>query len=332
MPVLPALGTVGLILIVLEGALELEYNEDKKSLILQSFFAAAVILLITTFSLTYLFYYTLDVSFRAAYLNAIPFSVISSAIAIPSVKNLSNRKKEFVIYESSLSDVLGIVLFNFAEFNEEVNLYSFVNLGLDTLLVAVISAGFCIFLLYLFGRMPHHNKFFLIISTVILIFAVAKQFHLSSLIIVMVFGLFLNNLNLIQNKWFQKNFLYERFEKDLDQLKLFTGESAFLIRTFFFVVFGFTFTLNSLLDTHVLLYGAATMLTIYIIRLVYLFFFTKKHVMPEVYIAPRGLISILLFFSIPAKYQIDLMGNGLLFFVVLGTSIIMSFGLLNHDE
>src|SRR5690606_39784905 len=49
--IIPTFGTIGLILIVLEGALELEINKQKRSLIIRGFMSALVTLLLTAFGL-----------------------------------------------------------------------------------------------------------------------------------------------------------------------------------------------------------------------------------------------------------------------------------------
>lgn len=90
---LPVLGTIGLILIVLEGSLELELNKSKVSLIKKSSLGAFLPLIVLAFSLAYLLQYYGGYSFKDCLTNAIPFCVISSAIAIPSVRNLSKTKK-----------------------------------------------------------------------------------------------------------------------------------------------------------------------------------------------------------------------------------------------
>ena len=54
-PILPVLGTVGLILIVLEGSLELELNKSKFGLIRKSFFGALVPLIALAFLLAFAF-------------------------------------------------------------------------------------------------------------------------------------------------------------------------------------------------------------------------------------------------------------------------------------
>ena len=52
---IPVLGTIGLILIVLEGAMELEITKEKLPLVLKGFLAALVILLANIFVLQLLF-------------------------------------------------------------------------------------------------------------------------------------------------------------------------------------------------------------------------------------------------------------------------------------
>ena len=98
-PILPILGTIGLILIVLEGSLELELNASKFSLIKKSFIVALLPVLLLGILVASAFSYWSGVDFKTSLTNVIPLCVISSAIAIPSVKNLPNHQKEFIIYE-----------------------------------------------------------------------------------------------------------------------------------------------------------------------------------------------------------------------------------------
>jgi cell volume regulation protein A len=190
-PLLPVFGTIGLILIVLEGSLELEFNRSKSVLIKKSLLAAAIPMFLMAFLLTYLFQYYGDVSFRDGLLNAIPLCVISSAIAIPSVKGLPSFNKEFVIYESSLSDIIGVLFFNFIALNEVIGLHSFGHFGLQILLITLISFIATIGLAFLLNKIDHHIKFVPIILLVILIYGVSKEYHLPGLIFILFFGLFL---------------------------------------------------------------------------------------------------------------------------------------------
>ena len=46
-----------------------------------------------------------------ALLHTIPLSILSSAIILPSIDNLDEDRREFMIYESTFSDIIGIVGF-----------------------------------------------------------------------------------------------------------------------------------------------------------------------------------------------------------------------------
>ncbi|HTM99146.1 MAG TPA: cation:proton antiporter [Pedobacter sp.] len=330
--ILPALGTVGLILIVFEGSLELKYNKQKNKVIKDAFFAAFFILLITVITITIIIQQITGKDLYLCFTNAIPFSVISSSIAIPSVAGLSKKTREFIIYESSFSDILGIILFNFAVSNPQISLSSFAGLGLNMALITGLSIIACVLLLYIMGRLSHHVKFFLIISILILVYAIGQSYHLSSLVLVLAFGLFLNNADQIKHAWFRSIFLYKNLANDLAQLHQLSAETAFILRTFFFVIFGFTIDIFKLDDQHIFLNGLLILFTIYLIRFTYLRIFKKENTIPEGFVTPRGLISILLYYNLPDKLKIPEIGTSFLFMVVLGTSIIMTIGLMTSKR
>ncbi|MET3115496.1 Kef-type K+ transport system membrane component KefB [Pedobacter sp. CG_S7] len=328
MSVLPTLGTVGLILIVFEGSLELKYEREKNKLIKGAFLSALVILAITVMVITFIIYQISGQSLYICFTNAIPFSVISSAIAIPSAAALSGKGKEFIIYESSFSDILGIILFNFAVSNPHISVSSFTGLAMSTFLILVFSGISCVLLLYIMGKLFHHIKFFLIISILILIYAIGQSYHLSSLVLILSFGLFLNNADAIQHAWFRSIFIYKNLSNDLTQLYQLSAESAFILRTFFFIIFGFTINIYRLNDGMVIANGLIMLASIFFIRIVYLKLFRKENSGGELFIAPRGLISILIYFNLPESLKIPEVGTAFLFMVVLGSSLIMTIGLL----
>jgi Kef-type K+ transport system membrane component KefB len=325
--ILPTLGTVGLILIVFEGSLELKYDQHKNKIIRSAFLSALTILLGTISVITTIIYQITHHDLYTCIANAIPFSVISSAIAIPSAAALNNTDKEFVIYESSFSDILGIIIFNFAITNPSVNTSAFIGLGLSTFLILLLSAIACVVLLYIMGRLVHHIKFFLIIAILILVYAIGQSYHLSSLVLILSTGLFLNNADTIRNVWFRSIFLYKNLTADLSQLYQLSAESAFILRTFFFVIFGFTMNIGELNNKIVLANGFFILVSIYLIRILFLKIFKKENLSPILYIAPRGLISILLYFNLPASLKIQEVGTPFLFLVVLGSSIVMTLGI-----
>ncbi|MBC7616475.1 MAG: cation:proton antiporter [Pedobacter sp.] len=326
--ILPTLGTVGLILIVFEGSLELKYDKQKNNVIKGAFLSAFFILVATVTAITFIIYQITAKDLYLCFINAIPFSVISSAIAIPSVAGLSNKTREFIIYESSFSDILGIILFNFAVSNPQISFSSFAGLGLNLVLITILSIAACILLLYVMGRISHHVKFFLIISILVLIYAIGQSYHLSSLVLILAFGLFLNNADQIKHTWFRTVFLYKSLANDLTQLRQLSAESAFIFRTFFFVIFGFTIDIFKLDDQHILINGLFILFTIYFIRFAYLRLFRKENTIPEGFVTPRGLISVLLYYNLPTELKITEIGTSFLFMVVLGSSLIMTIGLM----
>jgi len=166
---LPILGTIGLILIVLEGSLELELERSKLRLITQSSIIALVPMILLSMALGYAFHYYGNTSFKIGLANAIPFAIISSAIAIPSAGYLLKRNKEFVTYESSLSDIFGVIFFNFITLNAYIGSKSVGYFLLELLLILIISFVATIGLAFLLKRIKHHVKFAPIILLIILI-------------------------------------------------------------------------------------------------------------------------------------------------------------------
>ena len=326
--VLEIFGIIGLILIVLEGSLDLELSREKIPIIQKSFLAALLILVVSAISIAYIIQFTHhDLPFQQCLVNAIPLAVISSAIAIPSVSNLTSAKKEFIVYESTFSDILGIMIFNFAiqdNFAQTISIFTFL---WDLVLIIIVSVLGCALLLFFINKITHHTKFFLILAMLILIYSISKIFHLSPLLLVLAFGLMLNNSHLIVTRRLRGIIKTEKLREEVNLLKVITAESAFLIRTFFFLLFGFSFELAKLLDVELLFIGSLVITTLTLARLFYLRFISRTSLFPELFVAPKGLITILLFYSIPQKFLIPTFSEGILFFVIIVTGLIMLFGL-----
>lgn len=327
--ILPLLGTVGLILIVLEGALELKLDVEKRTLIRRATAAAFAILVGTAFAIAALLYFVFEAgAWRLCLLNAIPFAIISSAIAIPSASTLPAEQKEFVVYESSLSDIFGIVMFNFVLTNTTYDVGAFFELAGSLVLIICLAFILCLGLFFLLKSIAHKVKFLLIIAMLVWSYAVGKYFHLPTLLIVLGFGLILNNASAIPFRWFQKHFMYTHFQHDLEQMHSFSGESAFLVRTFFFLLFGIGINLVELQALNLWLVGGTMLLVIYLVRAAYLRLRQRALTTTSLFMAPRGLISILLFLSIPEADRLGMLNQNALILVILGTAALMTVGLL----
>ena len=66
--------------------------------------------------------------------------------------------------------------------------------------------------------------------------------------------------------------------------------------------------------------------------MIVLFIFNGANLTPQLFLAPRGLITILLFFAIPEKFSLGSVFQGVLLFVVLVSCLIMSWGLISRKH
>lgn len=328
-PALPVLGTIGLILIVLEGALELEFNKSKLRLIRKSFISALLPMIALALLLALAFSLIGQYSFKDSLTNAIPFCIISSAIAIPSVRHLSSINKEFIIYESSLSDILGILIFNFLVVNETIDLFSFGDFALDLLIITVVSFVATLGLSYLLHKIEHHIKFIPIILLVLLIYAVSKIYHLPGLIFILLFGLTIGNLDELRRyKWIEK-FKPDELNEEVTKFKDLIIEGAFLVRAVFFLMFGFLIETDEVLNRDTLLWAIPIVFFIFFFRAIQLKISNIPR-RPLLFVAPRGLITILLFLSIEPINSISMVNQSLIIQVIILTAFIMMIGLMFH--
>ncbi|MBV6462391.1 MAG: hypothetical protein HJHJAOHD_02540 [Flavobacteriales bacterium] len=328
-PLLPILGTIGLILIVLEGSLELELNKSKFGLIKKSFWGALIPMIILGSLLAFAFNYFGNFGIKDSLTNAIPFCIISSAIAIPSVGNLSKHNKEFVIYESSLSDILGVLLFNFFALHETIYFLSVGHFTLQLLIIIVVSFVATIGLSFLLSKIDHHIKFVPIILLVVLIYAVSKIYHLPGLIFILLFGLSIGNLDeLRQFKWLDK-LKPDELNKEVKKFRELTIEGAFIIRALFFLLFGYLIESSEIVNVSTLPWAVAIVFFIFIFRAFQLKV-SKLPLQPLLFVAPRGLITILLFLSIEPTHTISLVNKSLIIQVIILTALLMMFGLMTH--
>lgn len=328
---LEVLGIVGLIMIVLEAALDLELSREKWPLIWKSFTIAFFSLLISSFAICFLIQlFVQNIGFLPALIYAIPFSIMSSAIIIPSVNNLGKYKREFMIYESTFSDILGIMFFYFLVENFDLEHASTVALVLsgNILITLILAMVLSYTLLLVIQNIKAQARFFLFLSVLVLLYAVAKLFHLSSLLIILTFGLLLGNYKVLLfgklKRWLKPDAIDGLFEN----FKVVTVETSFVVRTFFFVVFGISMSVGSLADSKVWLFTLGLIAILYVIRVIMFLLFDRKDIIPQIFLAPRGLISILLFYAIPENFIVDEFESGSLLLVIMGSSLIMAGALI----
>lgn len=325
--VLPILGTIGLILIVLEGSLELELTKSKLPFVGKSSLIALIPIIVISFTLAYIIHYYGNIDYKSALSNAIPLAVISSSIAIPSAQNLIAKNKEFITYESSMSDIFGVILFNFVTFNDYFTFQSVSMFVGQIVLIIVISFIATLGLAFLLSKIKHSVKFAPIILLVILIYEISKIYNLPALVFILLFGIFLGNLDELKHIKFIQRLRPEILNNEVHKFKDLTAEMAFLIRALFFILFGFLIETSEIINTDTIIWALGITAGIFIIRFIVLKAF-KIAISPLLYIAPRGLITILLFLSIPLRFVSPLVNNSLIIQVIILTALVMMMGLL----
>lgn len=332
--ILEVLGTLGLILIVLEAALELKIAKEKLKLISKSFVIALLGLFLCMFAISGILVVSFqDMDWGTALIYATPLSILSSAIVIPSVVNLNEYDEEFHIYESTFSDILGIMVFYFLiELVQPTN--NMMVLGDFTfglVVTIILSIILSYVLIYVFQNLETKVKLFLMIAVLFLLFSIGKLMHLSSLLIILVFGLILSNYKLFFVGKLKRYLRPMAIENIKETFLMITIESAFVVRTFFFVIFGFSIALSTLIDVKVAIVSAAILIIIYVTRILSFLPYKHENLKRAITIAPRGLITLLLFYSIPEEFQFEDFKSGILLFVIIVTSLVMTSGLMKKD-
>jgi cell volume regulation protein A len=333
-PILEVLGIIGLIMIVLEASLDLELTGEKRRLISRAFFTALVNLVLSALLVAVVMIIYLDVDLNTGLLYAVPLSIMSSAIIIPSVSALDREKREFMIYESTFSDILGIMLFYFLISSLEADNIGQMSLSvlLNLTLTVLVSLAASYFLVFLFQKIRTELKLFLLIAVLILLYSLSKMLHLSSLLIILVFGMILSNRHIFFPGRLRRFLNEQQMSVIFGNFKMITLETSFVVRTFFFVIFGFTILLASLLDVRVWVVSLLILGILYGIRYGYFRLFIRKNITPDVWLAPRGLITILLFYSIPGELTTADFNTGILLLVILASSITMAVALIRYRK
>ncbi len=317
----PLFGTIGLILIVLEGAVDLEVRRERAGLIARSSAAALLGFGITLAAFSWGIHTFLGLSWPNAALAAMPFAVISSAVAIPSSHGLPKDAREFVTYESSLSDIIGVLVFySWLAADGSMNEFAtdLFGGGFLSLLVAVIAA---LGLFFLINRIEGHVRFLPLLAGLILLYAIGKASHLSPLIMVLVCGLLLNNPHLLEWNERLRKMHGKGYDATLKEFKSIVVELTFATKSFFFLMLGYWTDLSYMADWRAWALAFAMIITIYLSRAAILTALRQPNWRALTWLAPRGLITVLLFLTAMETGELGAFPFGTVMLVVLATAI-----------
>ncbi|HPA70321.1 MAG TPA: cation:proton antiporter, partial [Bacteroidales bacterium] len=325
-PILPVIGTLGLVMIVLDASLDLKLEKKKSRVLINTVLSALVLLILVVTIGSLVLVKIFGHTPISAVLNMIPLGIISSAAAIPSAEGLSSKEKEFIVYESSFSDILGIMAFDFILLGQ-----SEMNLGVGNFLIAgfltiVIAAVTTVGLAWLLHKANYHVNYVIIMTFVVLVYVLAELYHLPALLLVLVFGLALSNNRIVENTFISRYIEFGKFNRDLNAFRRILGELTFLVRSFFFIIFGYYTSVEGVFYPENLITAFIITAGILLIRWLFFYYILRIKSLPLVLFAPRGLITILLFLSIPAAYMIPEINTEVITLVILMTLLAMMLG------
>jgi hypothetical protein len=318
---------LGLLLIVLEGALDLSLRRERVPLIARASTVMLAGFVICVAGFTVLFQHALGLAFVPAALAAMSVAVISSAVAIPSVAGLQEHTREFVVYESSLSDIVGVLVF-YAWLESGGQLSHFGQAlfgGMALSLVAAVLAG--IGILYLINRVEGHVRFLPLLAGLALLYALGKEVHLSPLVLILVCGLLLNNTHLLARL---RPLLRPGYDVTLREFKGLVAELTFAVKSFFFLMLGYWTDLSAMMDWRAWAVMVAALGFIYPVRYALLRLVRQPDASRLVWVAPRGLITVLLFLTAATTPGLETFPFGAIMLLVLSTAALTALSQLGQ--
>ena len=127
-------------------------------------------------------------------------------------------------------------------------------------------------------------------------------------------------------KWIQR-LKPDLLDREVKKFKEITIEATFVIRVLFFLLFGYLMETAEILNTDTLLWAVGIVVNIFCLRAIFLKFY-KMDLSPLLFVAPRGLITILLFLSIPASQTMPLVNKSLIIQIIILSALVMMVGLM----
>ncbi len=323
-PIVPVVGTLGLILIVLEGALDLTVTKQRLPLIIHSAASSLAGFLLCLAAFALMFAYLLHFQSHIAILMAIPFAVVSSAVAIPSAAGLPAMRQEFVVYESSFSDILGVLVFYAWLGGDGIGDFAADLLGGGAAsIVAALVAGLALF--YFINQIDGHVRFLPLLAGLVFLYAIGKEMHLSPLIVVLVCGLVINNPRLLTWHRRLRRMKTEAYAQTLQEFKGLVAELTFATKSFFFLLLGYWTDVTSMISVEAWLVAIAGIAFILASRWLILKLLRQDGVSQLVWIAPRGLVTVLLVLSATSNAKVENFPFGSVMLVVLVTAALTGF-------
>jgi hypothetical protein len=125
---------------------------------------------------------------------------------------------------------------------------------------------------------------------------------------------------------------FRKFRDDISSFKKILGELTFLVKSFFFIIFGFYTKIEGLFYLRNIITSLIITAGIFLLRLIFMKFVLKLPSIPFVFFAPRGLITILLFLSIPLAFRTPLISEEIITTIIFLSIFIMMAGNMLYNK
>ena len=320
----PIAGAIGLVLIVLEGALDIELRRERIKLAARASAVAVAAFILCAAAFVLIATHALHLGYVQAAILATPFAVISSAVAIPGSQSLEQHAREFVVYESSVSDIFGVLIF-IALVNSGGTLGGFLTELAGGGVLSLILAFVCSLALVLVStRADAHVRYIPLLAGLFALYASGELLHLSPLLMVLLFGLMLNNKAALDRLPALHRVAERISPTTVGEFKVLVQELTFAVRGFFFFLLGYSTNLSDFAVLRSWIAGAVILLIAYGVRYVLLRALEPQSIASLTWIAPRGLVTVLLYLEAAQKVPLPPYLNGTVRLVVILSAIFLA--------
>ncbi len=220
------------------------------------------------------------------------------------------------------------MIFDFILFNESsigLGVFKFARDGILTVVLALISTGI---LGYLLHKTTYHINYVIILTFIVLIYSLAKSFHLPALLLILIFGLVLANNKFLEKEFIKRFIDFPKFRNDIGSFKKILGELTFLVRSFFFIMFGFYTQVFDLFNQENILTASIISLGIFLLRWLFFKIVLRLPAVPMVFFAPVRSDYNFAFLSSPLPVEISnsVISQAVVTLVILITILFMAIG------
>jgi hypothetical protein len=235
-----------------------------------------------------------------------------------------------VIYESSFSDIVGVLVF-YAALGSQGDPGGFAlelfGGGAVSVVVALVAS---IGLYVLINKMEGHVRFLPLLAGLVCLYAAGKALRLSPLIFVLVAGLVIGNPHLLDRIPRLKRLHSPTYDDTVRAFKGIVAELTFAAKALFFVLLGYWTDVSALVDPLAWGVAAGCVGFVFASRRLLLRVLRVDDAASLTWIAPRGLITVLLFLAAMQGGALASFPFGALMITVIATSSLAA--LAHHDR